>query len=201
MINGNIHTSTRVEAEELACDQLMQVSEIIAQAISVLADVVEETYVYTTYGNHGRAVPNKKESVHRDNYERLIPWWLKWRLVDRDDVHVMQDDGTEFVYLDVCGYGVCCCHGDLDKFSTSPRTLSTLFRRKHSPAEVDYIILGDRHHREELEEFGISAMLTGSLCGTDSYANERRLYSTPEQLLLIFNEEVGVDATYHIKCK
>lgn len=41
MIHGDIHTSTRVEAEELACDQLMQVSEIIAQAISVLANVVE----------------------------------------------------------------------------------------------------------------------------------------------------------------
>ena len=35
--HGNIHTSARVASEELACDQLMQSSEILAQAIEALS--------------------------------------------------------------------------------------------------------------------------------------------------------------------
>ena len=48
--HGSIHTSARVASEELTCDQIMQVSEIMAQAISVLADEVEQTVVHATYG-------------------------------------------------------------------------------------------------------------------------------------------------------
>ena len=34
MAHGAIHTSARVASEELVCDQVMQVSEIIAQAVN-----------------------------------------------------------------------------------------------------------------------------------------------------------------------
>lgn len=43
-------------------------------------------------------------------------------------------------------------------------------------------------------------MICGSLCGTDDYANDKRLFSYPSQLLLIVNEENGVDAEYKLKC-
>lgn len=202
MIHGAIHTSARVESEELVVDQLMQVSDILVQAIGYLSGRVKKTYVYATYGNHARVVPNKKDNIHRDNFERLIPWWLKWRLRDCPSVNVVNRGNSEFIFFSVFGYNICASHGDLDNVCTSPRTLQALFTKKFgSSATVDYIILGDKHHREEFEEFGICSMVAGSLCGTDSYANGKRLYSTPEQLLLIFDKEVGLDATYHIKCR
>ena len=202
MVHGAIHTSARVESEELVTDQLIQVSEILAQAIGFLSGRVSETLVYATYGNHARVVAKKKDNIHRDNFERLIPWWLKWRLKENPSVTIFDQEDTEFINLKVCGYNICASHGDLDNVHTSPRTLQTLFTRKFGPAaHVDYIILGDKHHREEFEEFGICSMVSGSLCGTDGYANEKRLYSNPEQLLLIFDKEVGLDATYHIRCR
>lgn len=198
LLHGGIHLSARVASEELVADQLMQVSEIIAQSIQKLNMYVDETYVYTTYGNHARTIQNKKDSIHRDNMERLIPWWLKQRLRD-ETITVVNESETELIYLDVLGHGICASHGDLDNVKTSPRLLSTLFQRKFGK-KVDCILLADKHHREEFEELGVCAMISGSLCGSDDYANDKRLYSTPEQLMLIINAEDGIDATYHLKC-
>jgi len=198
MAHGAIHTSVRVASEELVCEQVMQVSEIIARLISYLADEVEETVVHATYGNHLRTVQNKSDSIHADNMERLIPWWLEQRLHDRGDVVFPEAEYYEFLYFDVCGYHVCATHGDLDNVRSAGRTLNTLFQKKYGTG-IDYVLLADKHHKEEFEELGIDAMIVRALCGVDDYANDRRLYSTPGQLLLFFRNGVGADAAYQIR--
>lgn len=198
MAHGAIHTSARVASEELVCDQVMQVSEIIAQAVNALADEVEETVVHATYGNHLRTVQNKSDSIHADNMERLIPWWLEQRLGDRGDVVFPEAEYYEFLYFDVCGYNICATHGDLDNVKNAGRTLNTLFVKKYG-SEIDYVILADKHHKEEFEELGIESMIVRSLCGTDEYANGKRLYSTPGQLMMVFKPGIGADAYYQIK--
>lgn len=198
MAHGAIHTSARVASEELVCDQVMQVSEIIAQAVNALADEVEETVVHATYGNHLRTVQNKNDSIHADNMERLIPWWLEQRLGDRGDVVFPEAEYYEFLYFGVCGYNICATHGDLDNVKNAGRTLNTLFVKKYG-SEIDYVILADKHHKEEFEELGIESMIVRSLCGTDEYANGKRLYSTPGQLMMVFKPGIGADAYYQIK--
>lgn len=198
MAHGAIHTSARVASEELVCDQVMQVSEIIAQAVNALADEVEETVVHATYGNHLRTVQNKNDSIHADNMERLIPWWLEQRLGDRGDVVFPEAEYYEFLYFDVCGYNICATHGDLDNVKNAGRTLNTLFVKKYG-SEIDYVILADKHHKEEFEELGIESMIVRGLCGTDEYANGKRLYSTPGQLMMVFKPGIGADAYYQIK--
>lgn len=198
LFHGAIHTNARVASEELVCDQIMEVSEILAQAINELSRYVQDTFVYMTYGNHGRTVPNKKENIHRDNLERIIPWWLEQRLKDNESVHIAEDTGTEFLFVTAAGHDLCASHGDLDSVKTAPRLLTTLFHKRYGK-DVEYILLGDKHHRESFEELGVTAILCGALCGSDDYANGKRLYSTPSQLLLIVNLENGVDAEYRIE--
>lgn len=198
MAHGAIHTSARVASEELVCDQVMQVSEVIAQAVNALADEVEETIVHATYGNHLRTVQNKNDSIHADNMERLIPWWLEQRLGRREDVVFPEAEYYEFLYFNVCGYKICATHGDLDNVKSAGRTLNTLFVKKYG-SEIDYVILADKHHKEEFEELGIESMVVRSLCGTDEYANGKRLYSTPGQLMMVFKPGMGADACYQIK--
>lgn len=199
LMNGAIHVGSRVASEELACDQLMQASEILAQSIEYLSSFVSDTFVYSTYGNHARTVQNKKDSIHRDNMERIIPWWLTQRLKDHENITIVTPEENEFLFINAAGHQFCACHGDLDSVKTSPRLLATLFQKKYG-IDLEYILLGDKHHRESFDEVGITAMICGSLCGTDDYANSKRLYSKPEQLLLIVDEQVGVDAEYRIKC-
>lgn len=199
LFHGAIHTSARVASEELVCDQIMQVSEILAQAIVRLSRCVPETHVYTTYGNHGRTVQNKNDNIHRDNMERLIPWWLTQRLSAYDDIIIEDEPSDEYILLSVCGHDICASHGDLDSVKSSPRLLTALFSKVYGK-DIEYIILGDKHHRESFEELGVTSMLSGSLCGVDDYANDKRLFSHPSQILLIMNPSQGLDAEYRIKC-
>lgn len=200
LIHGNCHVSARVASEEVAVDQLMHATELLSQAVYTLSGYVEETYVYVTYGNHARAVANKNDSIHRDNLERLSGWWMKERFADVDDVIVIEEDTNEFLFINACGHDICASHGDLDSVKSSPRLLATLFNKKYGK-NIEYILLGDKHHRESFEELGITATICGSLCGADDFANDRRLYSDPSQLLLIVTPEGGVDAEYRIRCK
>lgn len=206
IFHGAIHASARVASEELTADQLMQASEILAQAIIFLSQYVEETHIYITYGNHARTVQSKQDSIHRDNMERLIPWWLKTRILAEErvsgeslNINIAPESDTEFLLLNVCGHDICASHGDLDSVKASPRMLSTLFHKKYGK-DIEYILLGDKHHREDFEELGVTSMLCGALCGSDDYANDKRLFSTPSQMLLIFNPKDGLDAEYRIKC-
>ena len=205
-IQGGIHVSSRVASEELVCDQLMHVSEIIAQFVIKVSAHVEGVDVYSTFGNHARTVQNKRDNLHMDNMERIIPWWLQQRIVAEEsacgrplNIIVHMDETYEFLLFDVCGYGFCASHGDLDTVKTSPKLLATLFH-KTLGKDISYILLADKHHEESFEELGVEALLCGSLCGTDEYANAKRLYSYPFQLMLIVNPLVGVDARYKIDC-
>lgn len=199
LIHGNCHVSARVASEEVAADQLMHASEILAQAIYALSQCVEETYVYVTYGNHARSVQNKGDSIHRDNMERIIPWWLEWRMKEYDNIIVVPEEENEFLFVNACGHDICAAHGDLDTVKTSPKLLTMLFNKRYGKS-IEYIILGDKHHRESFEELGVTASICGSLCGADDYANEKRLYSQPSQQLLIVTPEEGVDGEYRIRC-
>lgn len=199
LIHGGIHASVRVASEELVCDQLMQASEILAQSIDYLSQFVNETVVYITYGNHARTIQNKKDNIHHDNMERIVPWWLEQRLSRNENVSIAQDTQMEFLFVSAAGHDLCASHGDIDSVKSSPRMLTTLFGKQYGK-DIEYILLGDKHHRESFEELGVTSMICGALCGTDDYANDKRLYSTPSQLLLIFNPVDGLDAEYRLKC-
>ena len=101
--------------------------------------------------------------------------------------------------IEACGRNFCATHGDLDSVKSSPRLLSTLFHRVYNK-DIDYILLADKHHHESFGELGVTAIICGALCGSDDYASEKRLFSIPEQLMLIVNQTDGVDAEYRIKC-
>jgi hypothetical protein len=197
-VHGAIHTGCRVAAEENTCEQLMHVSEILANFINTLSVYVDEVNVYSTYGNHARTIQNKGDSIHADNMERVIPWWLKQRLKDNHKVNIVDSEYYEFIYFDVCGYNIVATHGDLDKFKDIGVIINSLFSKKFGKT-IDYTYSADKHHLETFEQFGIESALVGSLCGTDEYANNKRLYSYPMQTLSIFTPEDGKLCTYNIK--
>lgn len=194
--HGAIHTIARVESEEKVVDQIMKVSELLAVAITELSTVVDEVEVYSTYGNHMRTVQNKKDSQHDDNMEKIIPWWLSERLQYIGNVKI--HNAQELIFLNACGMNIVAAHGDLDTVNQFGVMSNTLFSKKFG-VTVDYAILGDKHHAESLEQYGIETVIVPSLCGTDSYAHGKRLYSKPAQKFLVLKDDYGVDAEYNIK--
>jgi hypothetical protein len=195
--HGGCHVSCRVKSEEDVCDQIMHVSEIMAEAINKLSAHVNHITVYSCYGNHLRTIQNKQDSIDSDNLEKLIPWWLRQRLKENPKIDIVESEYKEFTRIDVCGYHICCVHGNLDNFKNLGSTVNTIFSRKFGET-IDYTISGDKHHLEEFEQFNIESILIRSLCGTDDFANEKRLYSKSGQTLMIFNLKDGRESTYHI---
>jgi hypothetical protein len=198
MINGAIHTTSRVASEENACEQLMDVSELLAHFINGVSVYVDKVNVYSTYGNHARTIQNKEDSIHSDNMERIIPWWLKQRLSNNTNVSIIDSEYYEFIYIQIYGYNVVCTHGDLDRFKDLGMTVNALFNKKYGKS-IDYTFSADKHHTESFEQFGIESTLVGSLCGTDEYANNKRLYSNPMQTMCIFTPDDGKLCSYNIK--
>lgn len=196
--HGAIHSSCRVASEEDTCDQIMNVSEIIAQAIEELSSKVNIVKVYSCYGNHLRTIQDKKDSIHSDNMEKMIPWWLNQRLQKNTKVSILESEFKEFTKLNVLGYNICCVHGDLDSIKNVGLVVNTLFSKLYGET-IDYTVSGDKHHLEEFEQFDIESVIIRSLCGTDEYANDKRLYSKAGQTLMIFNKEDGRESTYNIK--
>lgn len=195
--HGAIHVGCRVQSNEDTCDQLMHVSEILAETIAELSTCVNHVNVYSCYGNHMRTIQKKDESIHSDNMEKIIPWWLKERLKDNPKVKVIESPYKEFTRIDILGSKICCVHGDLDNFKNLGVTVNTIFNKLYGES-IDYTVSGDKHHLEEFESFGIESILVRSLCGTDEYANNKRLYSDAGQTLIIFNDDYGRECTYHI---
>jgi hypothetical protein len=197
-VNGAIHTGCRVAAEENTCEQLMHVSEILANFINAISVYVDVVCVYSTYGNHARTIQNKNDSIHADNMERVIPWWLKQRLKDNHKVNIVDSEYYEFIYMNVCGHNVVCTHGDLDRFKDLGIIVNSIFSKKYGKT-IDYTFSADKHHLESFEQFGIESTLVGSLCGSDEFANNKRLYSNPMQTLCIFTPDDGKLCSYNIK--
>ena len=197
MANGAIHVTSRVAAEEHVVDQLMQVSELIAEFVDDLANRVQVTQSYCTYGNHMRAVPNKKDSIHADNMERIIPWWLTQRFKNRDDVVVCETGKDEMLRADVGGAEVCAVHGDLDGGKDAMLALNQLYERAYG-RKMQYLFTGHYHSMLDTEGYGITSIRAGGMCGVDEYAKNARLLSTPSQTMAIF-ERGELDALYHFR--
>lgn len=196
--HGGIHSTCRVKSEEDVCDQLMHVAELMAEAINELSTVVNKINVYSCYGNHMRTIQNKNDSIHSDNMEKVIPWWLRQRLQNNSKVSVIESEYKEFTRVNILGYHICAVHGDLEKdFKKLGVTINTIFSKKFEET-INYTISADKHHIEEFEQLGIKSVLVPCLCGTDDYANNGRLYSEPGQTLMIFNDVYGRESTYHI---
>lgn len=196
--HGACHVTARVASEELVCEQLMHVSELLAETIAELAQHVDDTLVYSTYGNHMRVMQSKKDNIHYDNFERLIPWWLRQRLAGTG-ICVSESEFPEFATVIACDkFVIVGVHGDLQSGKNTGITLSSLYH-KQKGFPVDCVVMGDRHHHEEFEAHGVDVVTVGSLCGTDEYANTKRLYSMPSQMLIFFNPLCGRDATYTIR--
>lgn len=144
--HGGIHVSCRIQSEEDACDQLMHVSELMAEAINELSTVVNHIDVYSCYRNHLRTIQNKNDSIHSDNMEKVIPWWLRQRLQNNTKVEIIESEYKEFTRVNILGSHICAVHGDLEKnFKGIGTTINTIFTKKFGET-IDYTISADKHH-------------------------------------------------------
>lgn len=190
IVSGMIHTSVRVEQEEDIITQIIEVSDILVNAINKLNENITEVKVFTVFGNHSRTQVNKSDSVNRENTERLVYHYIKTKLPDIKVITSMNDD---YLSTKIAGKNVILEHGD--KGTNNP-VIDYINILGYRP---DYIYRGHYHSFSVKNDNDCIIVTNGSIVGVDDYALSIRKATIPSQTLIIYN---GEDVcTYEVKVK
>lgn len=192
LINGSIHVSSRVQANEDLIEQIKQASEAVAEVINELASIFPNIIYYNVIGNHARA--GKKDEVGlKENYEYLIPWFLESRLRNLDNVTIVTDNDG-YVEAKIFNEDVIFVHGNFDQADRAVSKMPQLLGYVPS-----YIFSGHVHHNYVKEHGKTTTIVNGSLMGVDDYATQGRFSSTPSQRFMVFDEKDSLECEYIIK--
>lgn len=185
MIHGLIHTSARLEQELDVTEQIMVASELLAEFLNIMQKAAPEVTYRSVTDNHSRAIANLKEHIEKENFCKLIDWFLAERLKDTNIEFINDniDDGIGMFTLD-CGKTVMFSHGHQDSLNQSMQNYIGLTKEW-----VDYILLAHYHNPKCKEFQGCTVVVNGSIVGTEQYAFSKRLFSEPSQTLLVFDDE------------
>lgn len=182
MVHGLINVSNRVQSEEDVVSQIIIVSDMLSYFINELKPYVKKLKVVTTLGNHGRLIPNKKESINKENMEMLIPEFLKLKL-DKD-INILTSNGLDFIKYNIGNRVICLSHGQYDKANEVIEDFSKIY--KCVPNEIH---LGHTHSYKDINDSNIYITVNGSLMGSDEYAVNLRKITKPSQNLIVYDED------------
>lgn len=194
MIAGRIHLQLRLNSRIDVITQIMEVSEIIAEFIEDLSMRVKINY-YEVLDNHSRLEPNKKEAMNLESLARITSWYLKERLEQYHNINI-NTDTKSFVDFKVRGHNIMAVHGDKDKPSTVASDLS-----RYIDKHIDLVCTAHRHHFSCEEDNKTIVVCNGTLMGTDEYAEDLRLSSSPSQNLIVVSDENPIEAIHRIILK
>ena len=190
-ISGLIHNTTRLEQREDVISQVIEVSELLYEAIVKLANSLPFVVVGLAQGNHSRVMADKKDSLEQENFTRLIREFLKLRLANISNVILLENKFDEsIIEINIRGYNLIGLHGQNDKL-TNVSKLTEMFDKK-----IDYVCFGHYHNAKEFENNKTDVIVNGCFSG-DDYSKRLRLYNKPIQKLLLF-DDTGKIATYNI---
>lgn len=181
LVDGAIHVSSRVAQEENVLEQIVTVTDLLAKLINSMKPHFNSIKVVTTLGNHGRLTPNKKDSITKENFEMLIPLWLRDKL---DGVTIIDSKGLDFVQYQIDDKIIMLAHGQNDKISSAVDDFIKMY--KVIPQEIH---LGHTHSYKDVNDCDILTTVNGSLCGSDDYALSIRKVTKPSQNLIIYDDD------------
>ena len=193
LIAGRIHTQIRIESRFDVITQTMEVAEILAEFITNLSLHCKVSY-YDCLDNHSRLEPNKNDSIDLESLVRIIPWYLKERLCNNENVHIYENEfGADIITCKILGHDVIGVHGDQDSPVTGIDKL-TLMTHRH----YDLFCTAHRHHITMNETNGTIIVGNGSLMGADSYALKCRLTSVPSQTFIVVSKSNVIESVHRI---
>ena len=193
LVSGYLHIGNRIENEEDVIKQVMIVSEMLCEFVTELSSYIPNVKVYSSTGNHGRCSANLKESMDVENFEKLIPWYMKARIDSPNIQFVENEIDNNIIILRFLNEVIYCVHGHQDKPTSVVNNLSKML--KEFPTEIH---LGHYHSYKESDEYDITTTVNGCLSGVDEYAKKIRKVGSPMQTLMIYTSN-GRECTYKIK--
>lgn len=194
LMSGVIHNTLRITANEDIVSQTMFISELICDILAKFANEFQEVKFYNVTDNHSRVIPDKDNSLNKENFSRFIPWYVKARLSNIKNLRVVENAlDDDIIVFNIYDYICFAVHGHNDSISNIVQNLSLMIK-----TIPDYIFMGHYHRNASDEVHGCEVIVNSSLIGSDDYSKNKRKTSKPAQKFAIFNED-GLLCTYSIK--
>lgn len=191
MIEGVIQVSARNAEENDVINSIIFVSELLSNAINTLYPHYQSLKVVTTLGNHGRLFSDKKAGVTKENFEMLIPEYLKLRL--NPNITLVKSYGLDFTAYEIEDKLICIAHGQNDRISSVVSDFAKIYKKV--PSEIH---LGHTHEYKDISDCDIFITVNGCLVGTDDYAISLRKISKPSQNFIVYGEDRCI---YHLSAE
>lgn len=193
-ISGNIHYSIAISNKENVIQQIVGVSELIAEFLAGLSKHFNSVQFVSIPGNHSRLSPNKDLALNEERLDDLVEWYLKARLQGFENVEVgagTRIDPTMYV-IDIRGNTYLGVHGDFDCSDKNVQSLQTM-----AMTPVYAVLSGHLHHNKIDTIQGIKTVMAGSFLGMDTYCVSKRIFGKPEQLVCVVGED-GIICSYDV---
>ena len=194
IISGLIHETLRIENNENVIEQFIQMSTILTDVIAEISNLFNNVHVYVTPGNHSRCIPNKEHALRGENYDLLLPFYLKASLQNYKNVFIHDNlKDCDVAMFDVRGNKVMAVHGDKDTPESVVQKFTMVFGVK-----PDIVLLGHRHTNGLLTVYDSKVIQSGCVSGSDNYCVDRRLKNRAEQVISIV-DHTGLVCLYDVK--
>lgn len=194
IMSGLIHETLRIENNENVIQQFIMVSSILSEVIAQVSRHFNKVYVYITPGNHSRVIPSKEHALRGENFDILLPHYLKASLQNYQSVYIGDNlKDCDVAMFEVRGNKVMGVHGDKDTTENVVQKFTMVFGVK-----PDIVLMGHRHTNALTTVYDTKVIQSGCVSGSDNYCLDRRLKNRPEQTVSIVDDN-GLVCIYDIK--
>jgi len=206
MISGNIHEELKETNDLTILTSVADITEILIQGVTLLADKYKRVFVPCVVGNHGRLTrkPNHKNKV-RDNFEWLVYKYLEKHFMydDRVTIKVSESSDIQFNIYDI---KFLSSHGDQFEGGKGISGIFTPlmlgYARKQirqQAVNMPFDIMTIHHWHQYI--FMEKLIVNGSVKGYDEFAADHNFpFEPPKQSLFIVHPEHGVTYRCPIIC-
>ena len=194
ILSGLIHHELRIENNENVVEQFIYVSSLLSEFLAEVSKKFNKVFVYITPGNHSRVVANKEMSLRGENFDILLPHYLKASLQNYGSI-VIEDNmkDCDVAIFKVRNSNVFGVHGDKDDISNVVQRFTMIFGIK-----PDIVLMGHRHTNAMTTIYDAKVIQSGCVSGSDNYCLDRRLKNRPEQTVSVVDAD-GLVCIYDVK--
>lgn len=202
LISGNIHISTRVNNDESAIHQILEVTDILKYMLYEFGKHIPLVEYHSTTDNHSRINKSYHEHIEEENFQIIIPHFLKEAFKESDNVKIVDNkiysiNEVDVGHTKVFDSDILFVHGHNDRIASMISDLSLL--TKTFPIAI---FSGHIHKDYEDEKHGTDLIVNPPLVTPGEYAKKIRASSKQAQKLTIFeniNGEANRLTTYRLR--
>lgn len=185
ILSGLIHNNLRLQNNMDLIEQFKYVSMLISEMLVVLSKEFNSINVYVTMGNHSRIVARKEESLQGENFDLLLPFYLRASLQNINNVFIYDNNIEQSIAMfNVRGQNVFSSHGDKDSPSNVVQNWTMMFGIK-----PNIVLLGHRHTNAMSTVYDTKVIESGCVSGSDPYSISIRKVNKPEQTVSVITEK------------